>query len=88
MPFPFERAYKDVQADIETCCVDEVFAALKTGFLTMPKGSRLHRIRDIRARLLGVIRMTCNQTRNPLPDINRRRDELGARNTIGRKASV
>jgi hypothetical protein len=26
-----------VQADIETC-VDEVFAALETGFLTMPKG--------------------------------------------------
>lgn len=26
-----------MQADIETC-VDEVFAALETGFLTMPKG--------------------------------------------------
>ncbi len=37
MPFPFERSFEEVQADIDAC-VDEVFAALETGFLTMPKG--------------------------------------------------
>lgn len=37
MPSPFELSFAEVQADIESC-VDEVFAALETGFLTMPKG--------------------------------------------------
>ena len=37
MPFPFERPFEEVQANIDRC-VDEVFAALETGFLTMPKG--------------------------------------------------
>lgn len=37
MPFPFERPFTEVQANIDAC-VDEVFAALETGFLTMPKG--------------------------------------------------
>jgi hypothetical protein len=37
MPFPFERPFEEVQANIDAC-VDEVFSALETGFLTMPKG--------------------------------------------------
>ena len=37
MPFPFELTFEEVQANIDRC-VDEVFAALETGFLTMPKG--------------------------------------------------
>jgi hypothetical protein len=37
MPFPFERTFEEVQANVEAC-VDEVFSALETGFLTMPKG--------------------------------------------------
>jgi hypothetical protein len=37
MPFPFELAFEEVQANMDRC-VDEVFAALETGFLTMPKG--------------------------------------------------
>ena len=37
MPFPFERPFEEVLANIDAC-VDEVFAALETGFLTMPKG--------------------------------------------------
>lgn len=37
MPPPFEMSFEQVQANIDAC-VDEVFAALETGFLTMPKG--------------------------------------------------
>lgn len=37
MPSPFELSFEEVQANIDAC-VDEVFAALETGFLTMPKG--------------------------------------------------
>ena len=37
MPFPFEVPFEDVQADIDAY-VDEVFAALQSGFMTMPKG--------------------------------------------------
>jgi hypothetical protein len=37
MPPPFELSFEEVQAKIDAC-VDEVFAALETGFLTMPKG--------------------------------------------------
>ena len=37
MPSLYELSFEDVQANIDAC-VDEVFAALETGFLTMPKG--------------------------------------------------
>ena len=37
MPSLFELTFEEVQANIDAC-VDEVFAALETGFLTMPKG--------------------------------------------------
>ena len=37
MPSPFEVSYDDLEADIETY-VDEVFATLKSGFMTLPKG--------------------------------------------------
>jgi hypothetical protein len=37
MPFPFEVPFDQVQADLDTY-VDEVFAALRSEFLTMPKG--------------------------------------------------
>src|SRR5689334_14867131 len=37
MPAPFELSFDAVQANIDAC-IDEVFAALETGFLTMPKG--------------------------------------------------
>jgi len=37
MPSPFEASYADIEADIETY-VDEVFATLKSGFMTLPKG--------------------------------------------------
>jgi hypothetical protein len=37
MPPPFEPSFEKMQANIDAC-VDEVFAALETGFLTMPKG--------------------------------------------------
>jgi hypothetical protein len=37
MPPPFELSFQEVQANIDSC-IDEVFAALETGFLTMPKG--------------------------------------------------
>jgi hypothetical protein len=37
MPFPFEVPFDQVQADLDIY-VDEVFAALRSEFLTMPKG--------------------------------------------------
>jgi hypothetical protein len=37
MPFPFELPFEEVQARIDAC-VDKIFSALETGFLTMPKG--------------------------------------------------
>lgn len=37
MPSPFEVSYPEIEADIETY-VDEVFATLKSGFMTLPKG--------------------------------------------------
>jgi hypothetical protein len=37
MPFPFEVPFKEVQANIDRY-VDEVFSALQSGFVTMPKG--------------------------------------------------
>jgi hypothetical protein len=37
MPFPFEVPFEEVQADIDRY-VDEVCAALQSGFMTMPKG--------------------------------------------------
>lgn len=37
MPFPFEVPFEKVQADIDHY-VDEVFSALQSGFMTMPKG--------------------------------------------------
>lgn len=37
MPSPFEVSYSEIEADIETY-VDEVFATLKSGFMTLPKG--------------------------------------------------
>jgi len=37
MPFPFEVSFKRVQADLDTY-VDEVFGALHSEFLTLPKG--------------------------------------------------
>ena len=37
MPFPFEVPFKEVQAHIDIY-VDEVFSALQSGFMTMPKG--------------------------------------------------
>lgn len=37
MPSPFEVSYREIEADIETY-VDEVFATLKSGFMTLPKG--------------------------------------------------
>ena len=37
MPFPFEVPYEEVHAHIDIY-VDEVFAALQSGFMTMPKG--------------------------------------------------
>jgi len=37
MPSPFELSFGEVQANIDAC-VDDVFAALETAFLTMPKG--------------------------------------------------
>lgn len=37
MPFPFEVHFKEVQANIDVY-VDEVFSALQSGFMTMPKG--------------------------------------------------
>jgi hypothetical protein len=38
MPFPFELPFDDLAAQIDTC-VDAVFGALRSEFLTMPKGS-------------------------------------------------
>ena len=37
MPFPFEVPFNQVKADLD-CFVDEMFAALSSDFLTMPKG--------------------------------------------------
>ena len=37
MPFPFEVPFKRVQADLDTY-VNEVFGALHSEFLTLPKG--------------------------------------------------
>ena len=37
MPFPFEVSFEDVAADLDTF-VDAVFGALRSEFLTMPKG--------------------------------------------------
>ena len=37
MPFPFEIPFERVQDELDTC-VDEVFGALQSEFLTMPKG--------------------------------------------------
>ena len=37
MPFPFEVPFEDVEADLDTF-VDAVFGALRSEFLTMPKG--------------------------------------------------
>ena len=37
MPSPFEVSYPEIEANIETY-VDEVFATLKSGFMTLPKG--------------------------------------------------
>jgi hypothetical protein len=37
MPFPFEVPFKDVLADLDTY-VDEIFGALQSEFLTLPKG--------------------------------------------------
>ena len=37
MPFPFEISFEQLQADLDTY-VDEVFDALRSDFLTMPKG--------------------------------------------------
>ena len=39
MPSPFEVSYPEIEANIETY-VDEVFATLKSGFTTLPKGDR------------------------------------------------
>jgi hypothetical protein len=38
MPFPFEVPFEEVRADLETY-VDEVFGALQSEFLTLPKGA-------------------------------------------------
>lgn len=37
MPFPFELPFDQVQENLDAC-VDEVFGALRSEFLTMPKG--------------------------------------------------
>lgn len=37
MPSPFEVTYPEIEANIETY-VDDVFATLKSGFMTLPKG--------------------------------------------------
>lgn len=37
MPFPFELPFDEVQASLDGC-VDEVFGALRSEFLTLPKG--------------------------------------------------
>lgn len=37
MPFPFEVPFEQVEADLDTC-VDAVFGALQSDFLTIPKG--------------------------------------------------
>lgn len=37
MPSPFEVSYSEIESNIETY-VDEVFATLKSGFMTLPKG--------------------------------------------------
>jgi hypothetical protein len=37
MPFPFELPFEAVEADLDTC-VDAVFGALQSEFLTLPKG--------------------------------------------------
>lgn len=37
MPFPFEVSFEEVEADLDTF-VDAVFGALRSEFLTMPKG--------------------------------------------------
>ncbi|MGQ0752857.1 MAG: hypothetical protein ACT4PS_20230 [Betaproteobacteria bacterium] len=37
MPFPFEFSFDEVQQSLESC-VDEVFGALQSEFLSMPKG--------------------------------------------------
>lgn len=37
MPFPFELSFDEVQASLDSC-VDEVFGALRSEFLTLPQG--------------------------------------------------
>ena len=37
MPFPFEVSFEEVEADLDAF-VDAVFGALRSEFLTMPKG--------------------------------------------------
>ena len=37
MPFPFELSFEEVQADLDNC-VEAVFGALRSEFLTLPKG--------------------------------------------------
>lgn len=41
MPFPFELPFEQVQANLDAY-VDEIFGALRSEFLTMPKGEGLH----------------------------------------------
>lgn len=38
MPFPFEVPFAQLEADLDTY-VNEVFGALKSEFLTLPKGN-------------------------------------------------
>lgn len=37
MPLPFELPFEQVEAELDTC-VDEVFSALQSEFLTLPRG--------------------------------------------------